>query len=151
MSEPSYLPTYSKPGPNVIQIDNNTEGLTMALEQIGLVRAPFPPSIRTTGGDIATSRLLDTWVHLILTLQVRPLSQKCTTRPLHRPWQRSLLHCEMEPSAWPGLATPLRGKRLRQAHGGLLLSLHQIPVNGAIQASLTRTNDIPETVKKREL
>ena len=63
--------------------------------------------------------LLATWMSLIPTLQVRPLSQRYTTRP----WHRSLMHCEMEPSPWPGLATPLRGKRLRQTHRRLLLSL----------------------------
>ena len=36
-------------------------------------------------------------------------------------------------------------------HGGLLLNLCQRPVNMALQASLTRRNHIPETVKKREL
>ena len=63
---------------------------------------PLPPSVSKTGGDIATSRLLATWTSL--TLQVRPLNQGRTTRP----WHRSLLHCEMEPSLWSGLATPLR-------------------------------------------
>ena len=109
--------------------------------------APYPPSIGRTGGDIATSRLLVTWMSLIPTLQVRPPSQKCSTRP----WHRSLLHCEMEPSLWPGLATHLRKKKLRQTHGRLLLSLCQRPVNTAIQAGLTRRNHIPKTVKKREL
>ena len=108
---------------------------------------PFPPSIGRTGGDTATSRLLATWTSLIPTLQERPLSQRWTTRP----WHRSLLHHEMEPSPWPGLATPLRRKRLRQTQGRLLLSLCQRPVNMAIQAGLTRRNRIPETVKKREL
>ena len=43
----------------------------------------------------------------------------------HWPLHRSLLYCEMEPSLWPGLATLLRGKRLRQTHGRLLLSMCQ--------------------------
>ena len=108
---------------------------------------PFPPSVGRTSGDIATSRLLGTLTSLIPTLQVRPLSQRRTTRP----WHRSLLQNEMEPSPWPGLATPLRQKRLRQTHRRLLLCLSQRPVNTAIQACLTRRNLIPETVKKREL
>ena len=108
---------------------------------------PFPACVSRTGGDIATSRLLTTWMSLIPTLQVRTLSQRRITRP----WHRSLLHHEMEPSPWPGLATPLRGKRLRQTHRRLLLSLCKRPVNTAIQAGLTRRNHIPETVKKREL
>ena len=94
---------------------------------------PFPPGVSRTDGNIATSRLLATWTSLIPTLQVRPLSQRWTTRP----WHRSLLHCEMEPSPWPGLATPHRRKRLRQTHRRLLLSLCQRPVNMAIQADLT--------------
>ena len=67
--------------------------------------APFPPSIGRTGRDTATSRLLATWISVIPTLQVRPLSQRCTTRP----WQRFLLHCEKEPSSC-GLGTLLEGK-----------------------------------------
>ena len=89
---------------------------------------PFPPSVGRTNGDTATSRLLATWMNLIPTLQVRPLTQRWTTQL----WHRSLLHCKMEPSPWPGLATPLRGKRLRQTNGRLLLSLHQRPVHTAI-------------------
>ena len=112
---------------------------------------PFPPSIGRSGGDTAISRLLATGMSLIPTLQVRPLSQRWTTRPRHRPWYRSLLHHEMEPSSWPGLATPLKGKRPRQTHGILLLHLHERPVNMAIQAGLTRSNYIHEPVKKREL
>ena len=108
---------------------------------------PFPPSISRTDGDTSTSRLLATWISFIPTLQVRPRSQRQTTRPTHR----SILHCEMEPSSWPGFTTPLRGKRLRQTHGRLLLSLHQRPVNMATQASYTRRNHILETVNKREL
>ena len=69
---------------------------------------PFPPSISRTGGDTAISRLLATWINLNPTLQVRPLSKGWTTRP----WHRSLLCHEMEPSPWPDLATPLRRKRL---------------------------------------
>ena len=107
---------------------------------------PFPPSVCRTGGDIATSRLLTTWMSLIPTLQVRPLSLRWTTRP----WHRSLHH-EMEPSLWPGLATTLKRKRPRQTHRRLLLSPCYRPVNMAIQAGLTRRNHIPETVKKREL
>ena len=108
---------------------------------------PFPPSVSGTGGDIATSRLLAAWMNLIPTLQVRPLSQERAIRLCHR----SLLHCEMEPSPWPGLATLLRRKRLRQTHGRLLLSLCQRPVNTATQAGLTRRNHVHETVKEREL
>ena len=88
-----------------------------------------------------------TWKSLSSTLQVRPLSQRGTTRPWHRP----LLHSEMEPSQWPVFATSFRGKRLRQAHGGLLLSLSQRPVYTAIQASFTRRNHILNTLKKGEL
>ena len=63
------------------------------------------------------------------------------------------LFCTMKwnPVCGPGLTTPPRRKRLRQAHGRLLLSLCQRPVNTAIQAGLTRKNHISETVKKREL
>ena len=72
---------------------------------------PFPPSISRTGGDTANSRLLSTWTSLIPCLWMRPLNQMWTTRPWHRPLHRSLLHCTMEPSLWPGLATPsLEGK-----------------------------------------
>ena len=46
---------------------------------------PFLPSISRTGGDTATSRLLTTWISLNPCLQVRPLSQRWTTRPWHRP------------------------------------------------------------------
>ena len=67
---------------------------------------PFPPSFSRTSGDIATSRLLATWTSLIPTLYARPLSQGGTTRP----WHWSLLHHEMEPRLWPGLATLLGGK-----------------------------------------
>ena len=65
------------------------------------VLTPMPslsPSLSRTGGDTATSRLLATQMSLIPTLQVRPLRQRCPTSPWHRPWHRSLLHCEMEPS-----------------------------------------------------
>ena len=108
---------------------------------------PFPPSVGRTSGDIATSRLLVICTGLIPSLQGSPLSQGRTTRP----WHRSVLHCEMVPSLWPGLATPLRRKILRQTHRRLLLSLCQRPVNMAIQASLTRRNHIPMTVKEKEL
>ena len=84
-------------------------------------QSPCPPFFLASVEleDITTSRLLATWVSLSSTLQVRPLTQRGTNRPWHRP----LLHSEMEPSLWPGIATSLRGKRLRQAYGGLLLSL----------------------------
>ena len=118
--------------------DCNTSG---ALTPMG----PLPPSIGRTGGDTATSRLLATWTNLIPTIQVRPLSQICITRP----WHRSLLHCEMELSPLPGLATHFRGKRLRQTHGRLLLSLCQRPVNMVILANLTRRNHILEAVKRK--
>ena len=106
--------------------------------------APLPPRISRTGRDAATNRHLATWMSLIPTLQVRPLSQRSTTRP----WHRSLLHCEKEPRLWPGFATPLRWKRLRQAHGRLLLRLCQRPVDMAIQISLTRRTHILETEEK---
>ena len=93
--------------------------------------APLLPSISRTGLSKRT-------------LQVRPLSQRGTIRPWHRP----LLHSEVEPRLWPGFATPLRWKRLRQAHGRLLLSLCQRPVYMAIHTSLIRRNHILETVKK---
>ena len=111
------------------------------------LRNPFPPSVISTGGDIATSRLLATWTSLFPTLQVRPLSQRRTTRLRHK----SLLYCEIKPSPWSALATPLRRNRLRQPHRRLLLNLCQRPVNTAIQAGLTRKNHIPETVRNREL
>ena len=122
----------------------NTSGALTSMD-------PFPPSISRTGGGTATSRLLATWMNLNPSLQVRHLSQRWATRPWHRPWYRSLLHCKNGTQLWPGLATPLRGKRLRQTHARLLLSLHQRPVNMAIQTSLTRRNHLPETVKKRDL
>ena len=120
--------------------DCNTSGVLTPM-------GSFPPSISRTGVDTATTRLLATWMSLIPCLQVRPLRQRCTTRP----WHRSLLHCKVEPSPWPSFATALRGKRLRQTHGRLLLSLHQRPVNVAIQTGLMRRKHLPETVKKREL
>ena len=49
------------------------------------------------------------WMSLSPTLQVRPLSQRGTIRTWHRP----LLHSQIEPSAWPGFATPLTEKILR--------------------------------------
>ena len=100
------------------------------------------------GGDAATSRLLATWMNLIPSLQVRPPRQRCPTSPWHRPWHRSLLYYELEPSPWSALATPLRKKRLRQTHR---MSLCQRPINTAIQASLTRRNHLLKTVNKREL
>ena len=120
--------------------DHDTSGALIPMD-------PFPPSVGRTSGDIAISRILTTWMILIPTLQVRPLGQERTSRP----WHRSLLHCDMELSPWPGLATPLRRKRLRQTHRRLLLSLCQRPVHMAIQAGLTRRNHIPETVKERKL
>ena len=104
---------------------------------------PLPPSISRTGRDTTTSRLLAPWMSLSPTLQVRPPSWRGTSRPRQRP----LLHSKMECSPWPGFATPLRGKRLRQANGGLLLK----PVYMTIQESLTRRNHIFENVKKGEL
>ena len=85
--------------------------------------APFSPSISTTGGDTATSRLLATWMSLIPTLQVRSLSQR---------WTLDLdtgLFFNVKWNPDHGLALPplLDGKRLRQMHGRLLLSLHQRP------------------------
>ena len=112
---------------------------------------PMPPfllRLSRTGGDSATSKLLATWMSLTPTLQVRPLRQRCPTSPWHRPWHRSLLYCELEPSLWSGLATPFRRKRLRLTHR---MSLCQRPINTAIQASLTRRNHLLKTVKKREL
>ena len=110
--------------------------------------APFSSWLCRTGGDTATSRLLATGTSLIPTLQVTPLRQRCPTSPWHRPSQRSLLHCEVEPSPWSGLASPLRRKRLRQPHR---MSLCQRPINTAIQTSLTRRNHLLKTMKKREL
>ena len=120
---------------------------TVTHQEHGPPQPPFPPSISRTGRDTATSRLLSTWMSLSPTLQVRSLSKGCTTIP----WHRSLLHHEMEPRPWPGFATPFMWKRLRQAHGRLLLSLCQRPVDMAIQASLNSRNHILETVKKREI
>ena len=68
---------------------------------------PLLPSISRTGRDTTTGRLLATWMSLNPTLQVRPLSQRGTTRLWHRP----LLHIEMEPSQWPVFATSPKGKR----------------------------------------
>ena len=65
--------------------------------------APLLPSISKTDRDTTSSRLLATWTSLSPTLQVRPLSQRGTTRP----WNRPLLHNEMEPSLWPGFTRPL--------------------------------------------
>ena len=109
--------------------------------------ASFLPSISRTGRDATTNKLLATWMSLSPTLQLRPFSQRDTTRP----WHMLLLHSEMEPSLWPGFATSLRGKRLRQAYEGLLLSLCQTPVYTAIQANLTRRNHILQTMQKGEL
>ena len=108
---------------------------------------PLLTSISRTGRDTTTSRLLATWMSLSPTLQVRPLSQRGTTSS----WHRTLWNNETEPSLWPGFATSLRKKRLRQAYGGLLLNLCQRPVYMAIKASLTRRNHILETMKKGEL
>ena len=85
---------------------------------------PLLPGISKTGRDTTNQRLLATYMSLSPTLQVRPLSQRGTTRPWHRP----LLHSEMEPRPWSGFASFLRGKRLRQACGGLFWSLHQGPI-----------------------
>ena len=109
--------------------------------------APLLPSISRTGRDTMTSRLPATLMSLNPTLQVRPLCQKDTTRL----WHRSLLHIEMEPSLGSGFATFHRGKRLRQAHGRLLLSLCQRPLYMSIMASLTRRNHVLKTIKKWEL
>ena len=117
------------------------------------IRSTDPPPCLSsrhsrTGGDTTTSRLLATQTSLIPTLQVRSLRQRCPTSPWHRPWHRSLLYCELEPSPWSGLITPLRRERLRQTHR---VNLCQRPINMAIQASLTRRDHIPKTVKKEEL
>ena len=61
---------------------------------------PLPPSISRTGGDTATSRFLATWMSLIHTLHVRPLSQRCATRP----WHKSL--CTVKWNPIQGLALP---------------------------------------------
>ena len=70
--------------------------------------SPLPHSISRTGNDTITSKLLTTWTSLSSTLQVRPFSQRGTTRP----WHRFSLHSEMEPNLWPGFVTPPSGKRL---------------------------------------
>ena len=80
------------------------------------------------------------------TLLVRPPSKEA---PLDS--GTGLSHIEIEPRPWPGFSTSLRGKILRQAYGGLLLSLCQTPVYTAIQASLASRNHILETMKKGEL
>ena len=72
--------------------------------------APLSSRLSRTGGDTATSRLLATQMSLIPTVQVRPLRQRCPPSPWHRPWHRSLLYCELEPSPWSALATLLGGK-----------------------------------------
>ena len=110
--------------------------------------APFSSWLGRTGGNSATSRLCATQTSLIPTLQVRLFWQRCPTSPWHRPWLRSLVHCEVESCPWSGLASPLRKKRLRQTHR---MSLHLRPINTAIQTSLTRRNHLLKTVKKREL
>ena len=97
--------------------------------------------------DTTTSRLSATLMSLSLTLQGRHLCQWGTSRLWHRP----LLLIEMEPSLWSDFATSHRRKRLRQAHGRLLLSLCQRPDYMAIKASLTRRNCVLETVKKGEM
>ena len=56
--------------------------------------APLLPSSTRTDRDTTTNRPLATWVSLSPTLQMRPLSQRGTTRSWHMP----LLHSEMEPS-----------------------------------------------------
>ena len=76
---------------------------------------------------------------LSLTLEVRPLCQRGTTRL----WYRSLLPIETEPSPWPAFATSHRRKRLRQAHERLFLSLCQRPIYMATKASLSRRNHVP--------
>ena len=108
---------------------------------------PLLPSISRTDRDTNISRLPATWMSLNPTLQVRLLSQRDTTTLCHG----LLLPSEMEHSPWSGFATSHRGERLRQAQGGLLLSLCQKPVYMAIQAKLTRRNHIPETEKIGEL
>ena len=109
--------------------------------------ASLLPSISKMCRDSTTSSLLATWTSLSPTLQVRPFSQRGTIRP----WHRLPLYSEMEPSPRSCFSTCCKGKRLRQAYGGLLLNLCQRPVYMAIQASLTRRNHILETMKKGEV
>ena len=66
---------------------------------------PFFPASEELA-DTTTRRLPATWRSLNPTLQVRPLSQRGTTRLWHKPF----LHIEIEPSLQPGFATSLRGK-----------------------------------------
>ena len=89
---------------------------TVIHQECQLPQTPYLLALGRTGGNTATSRFLPTWMSLIPCFQVRPLSQRLTTRP----WYRSLQHCKMEPSPQPGLATPFRGKRLRKTQGRLL-------------------------------
>ena len=80
-------------------VDCDTSGVLMS--------SPHLPSISRTGRDTTTSRLPATWMSIIPTLQVRPLSQRGNTGL----WPRPLLHTEMEPSLWPGFAISLRGEK----------------------------------------
>ena len=61
---------------------------------------PLSPSISRTSGDTATSRCLATWMSLIHTLQVRPLSQRCTLDP------DTGLFCTVKWNPVPGLGLP---------------------------------------------
>ena len=72
--------------------------------------ASLLPSISRTGRDTTISRLPVTWMSLNPILQVRPLSQRGTTRL----WHRYLLLIEMEPHYLLCFFHLSWGKRLRQ-------------------------------------
>ena len=86
--------------------------------QVPTPMAPFLPSIRRTGRDTTSSRLLATWTSLNPTLQVRPLRKRGT-----------ITLAQASYSLWNGTQSMAWfchlpwGKRLRQTNGGLLLSL----------------------------
>ena len=108
--------------------------------------APLLPTVSRSGRDTTTSSISATLMSLSPTLEVRPLWQ----RGISRVWHSSHLHIEIQPSAGSGFATS-HGKRLRHAHGILLLVLCQRPVYMTIRAGITRRSCVLETVRKYEL
>ena len=105
------------------------------------------PRVSRTCRDTNTREFSATLMNPSCNLQVRPLGQRGTTRP----WQRSLLHIEMEASLWFGFVTSHRRKILRQTHGRLLMSLYQISIYTVMKASLTRWEQVLVSVMKGEL
>ena len=108
-----------------------------------LLGSPSSWGVRETGRSITIRRLPTTYMTVCPSVWVRLLCQSTPTW-LH---QRASLHIKQKPALGLVLSPLTEVKRLRQARGRMVLSLHQRPVNVAIKMSFTRWNRVLKMAK----